>query len=522
MWGTGRNLPRIVRASHGTAPAVLGTVVVFALIAAKVWGAPGTLRIAVVVAAVVITVTALGLTVVLRDNRRLVAALADQALRDPLTGVGNRALFSDRLTHALDLHQRDRGPITVLALDLHDFTFVNVSLGHPAGDWLLTAVAERLLSCLRTGDTLARMGGDEFAVLMEGELDSARAVAHRVELVFEQPFVLEGRDVLIQPSIGVAAISEQDADVPPGVLLARAEAAMHAAQADGAGGLRMYTAELHDRFEAAPGHDGGAAVQLLGQLRRAIDRAELMVVYQPQIDLSTRAVVGVEALVRWPHPHLGVLEPDRFLPLVRHHGLMPAVTDLVVRKALDDLASWQAQGCAVPLAVNLFAPSLGDMELPLSMAWGLAERGLPAELLTIEITEDLMLDNLHRTRTVLNELRTRGITISIDDFGSGYSAFSYLRELPFDEMKICRQLVGPIATDTRAEAVVRAVIELAHILGARVVAEGVEDRDTDLRLQQLGCDVGQGFHYFRPLGYDSTTALLCDQARRRFDPPHFG
>jgi len=455
---------------------------------------------------------------VLWDNRRLMVAFAEQALRDPLTGVGNRALFADRLTHAVDLRQRDRSPITVLALDLEDFKMVNVSLGHPAGDCLLTAVAGRLLSCLRTGDTVARVGGDEFAVLMEGDLDSARAVAHRVEQSFDQPFVIEGHEVMIRPSIGVVAISGHDSDVSGESLLARAEAAMHAARADGLGGLRTYSAELADRQPAvSAARGGGTAVQLLGELRRAIDRAELSVVYQPQIDLATGAVVGVEALVRWPHPELGVLEPDRFLPLVRHHGLMPAVTGVVVGKALDDLASWHEQGCAVRLAVNLFAPSLGDVELPLTVAWGLAERNLPAELLTIEITEDLVLDNLHRTRSILGDLRARGIRISIDDFGSGYSALSYMRELPVDEMKICRELVQPIVDDPRAEAVVGAVIEVAHVLGAAVVAEGVEDEHTDIRLRQLGCDVGQGFYYSRPLGYDTVTALLAAQSGRRFD-----
>lgn len=461
---------------------------------------------------------------VLRDNRRLLVSIAEQALRDPLTGIGNRALFEDRLTHAVHLRQRDRSPITVMVLDLDDFKFVNVSMGHPVGDALLADVADRLLSFLRVGDTLARLGSDEFAVLLEGSGDCARAVAHRVVQSFDEPFLLAGQVVLISPSIGLVALSGEDPHVPADVLLKRAEAAMHAAKTSGIA-LRSYSPDLDVPgvvSEPGSGYGGegtGAAaeVRLLGELRRAIDRAELTLVYQPQVELSSGAVVGVEALVRWPHPRLGLLEPDRFLPLVRHHGLMPAVTDLVLCKALDDLAGWQRQGCATRVAVNLGAPSLGEVELPVSIAHQLARRRLPPEFLTIEITEDLMLEDFRRTGAVVQDLRARGIRISVDDFGSGYSALSYLREFPIDELKICRPLIEPIVGDARADAVVRAVVDLAHILGAAVVAEGVENQATGDRLHEIGCDIVQGYHYYRPMTAEVTTQLLCVQQRRRFD-----
>ncbi|WP_199253441.1 putative bifunctional diguanylate cyclase/phosphodiesterase [Mycolicibacterium mengxianglii] len=462
----------------------------------------------------------------LRDNRRLGLVIAEQALRDPLTGVGNRALFHDRLTHALHLRQRDQFAVSVLVLDLDDFKFVNSALGHPAGDSLLTALADRLLSCLRTGDTLARLGGDHFAVLMEGKAEGARSVAHRVAQSFDEPFRLEGHEVLIRPSIGLAAVTDGETDITAEVLLRRAEAAMYAAKAVGGSGLRSYTPDLDKAAGVTAGRPrtsrernrAAATVHLLGELRRAIERDELAVVYQPQVDLPTRAVVSVEALVRWPHPRLGTLEPGRFLPVVRHHGLMPAVTDLVLRQALNDLASWRARGCAVPTAVNLFAPSLSDLTLPARIASSLAEHGVPPELLTLEVTEDLMLDDVRRTRAVLGDLRLCGIRIAIDDFGSGYSAFAYLRELPLDEIKICRQLIEPIVADPRADAVVRSIVELAHVLGARAVAEGVEDEGTDARLRAFGCDVGQGFLYSRPLSAAATTTLLCSQAGPGFDP----
>ncbi|WP_083740491.1 putative bifunctional diguanylate cyclase/phosphodiesterase [Mycobacterium sp. MS1601] len=453
---------------------------------------------------------------VMRDNRRMVAAATEEALRDPLTGVGNRALLLDRLTHALDLRQRDRSDVTVLALDLDHFKLVNVSLGHPAGDTLLAAVSERVVSCLRTGDTVARLRGDEFAVLMEGSAANARAVAHRVLLSFDAPFTLDGHDVMIRPSVGLAILCAEEMDVCAEVLLQRAETAMNAAKTSGSGGLRIHTPDL-DLSTSTAGGGAAPAVQLLGELRRAIDRQELAVVYQPQIDLRSGAIAGLEALVRWPHEHRGTIEPDRFLPLVRQYGLMPALTDLVVKTALDDLAVWHRRQCAVPVAVNLFAPSLADVQLPLSVAWALAERKLPAELLTIEITEDLVLEDTRRTSAVLGDLRARGIRIAIDDFGSGYSALSYLRELPVDEMKVCKQLVEPITVDPRADAVVGAVIELAHILGARVVAEGVEDEATHVRLQQLDCDIGQGYHYFRPLDFEATTRLLLSRLNPRFE-----
>jgi diguanylate cyclase (GGDEF)-like protein len=452
---------------------------------------------------------------VMRDNRRMVAAATEEALRDPLTGVGNRALLLDRLTHALHLRQRERTDVTVLVLDLDHFKLVNVSLGHPAGDTLLTAVSERLMACLRTGDTVARLRGDEFAVLMEGSADSARTVAHRVLSAFDTPFTLGGHEVPIRPSIGLAVAAAEDADVSAQVLLQRAEAAMNAAKAGGSGGLRMYTADLD--LPARAGDDTPPAAQLLGELRRAIEGGALSVVYQPQIDLRSGALAGLEALVRWPHAQRGVIAPDRFLPLVRQYGLMPALTDLVMGRALDDLAGWYRSGCAVPVAVNIFAPSLADAQLPLSVAAAMVERGLPAELLTIEITEDLVLEDFRRAAAVLGDLRARGFRISVDDFGSGYSALSYMRELPIDEMKICRQMIEPVTVDPRAEAVVRAVIDLAHILGARVVAEGIEDEATHLRLRELGCDIGQGYHYFRPLDLDATTALLSSPANPRFN-----
>ncbi len=454
---------------------------------------------------------------VVRQNQRLLKLVADQAMRDTLTGLANRDLFHDRLIHAVQLHQNDNQSVAVLSMDLDDFKLVNDSLGHPAGDTLLTQAAERLEGCVRTSDTVARVGGDEFAVLMEGLPELSRLVAHRVVSAFEEPFVIDGQQLLVRPSVGLAVASSANPDLSADQLLKQADVAMYSAKRSKAGGLHTFTPdmaiadpeEIELRAEAGEGAEPGAAVRLLGELRHAIDHEELAVFYQPKFDLRTGGVVGVEALVRWPHPKRGLLGPAQFLPLVRKRGLMRAVTDLVLTQALDDAAQWQAMGIGVPIAVNVFAPSLGDLDLPTHIASALSTRGLSPEDLTIEITEDFLLDNIERTRSVLERLRQRGIRIAIDDFGSGYSALWYLRELAIDEVKLDRHFIAPIRVDPRAAAVVRGVVDLAHVLGVTTVAEGVENVETAERLREFGCEVAQGYYYSPPVSAAAMMNMLA-------------
>nr|WP_225951674.1 bifunctional diguanylate cyclase/phosphodiesterase [Mycobacterium sp. OAS707] len=437
------------------------------------------------------------------------ATVADQALRDPLTGLANRALFNDRLTHAMQLHQRDNQSVSVLSLDLDDFKLVNDSLGHPAGDALLVRTAERILGCVRTGDTVARLGGDEFAIVMEGRPEHSRLVAHRVANVFDEPIPIDGHDLLLRPSIGLAVATGDQPDITADQLLKQADVAMYSAKRSRTGGVHTFTPDMHlfDPSELGAmrdisrsrARDGAIALRLLGQLRHAIDNLNLSLVYQPKFDLRDDKIVGVEALVRWPHPERGLLGPDHFLPMVREHGLMGSVTDLVFAQALDDAAHWQSRGLRVPLAINVFAPSLGDLGLPSRIVRLLNERGLSADALTIEITEDLLLDNIDRTRVVLDNLRGHGMRVAIDDFGSGYSALRYLRDLPIDEVKLDRQFIGPILVNERAAAIVEAVIDLAHVLGVTTVAEGVENSATAAKLRESGCEVAQGYYYSPPL-----------------------
>jgi diguanylate cyclase (GGDEF)-like protein len=450
------------------------------------------------------------------ENRRLHLVVSDQAMRDPLTGLANRALFNDRLTHAMQMHLREHQPVAVLSLDLDDFKLVNDNLGHPAGDALLVLVAERILACVRTGDTVARVGGDEFAVLLEGRTEQSRLVAQKLMAAFDDLFLIDGHDLLLRPSIGLAVATADDTELSAQGLVRHADVAMHSAKRSRTGGVHTFDPEMHPLDPNAPtgapmggaGRTGSSTVRLLGQLRHAIDHAGLSLVYQPKFGLRDGELVGVEALVRWPHPERGLLGPDQFLPLVREHGLMRSVTDLVIGQALDDAARWQADGFRVPMAVNMFAPSLCDLSLPDRIQRSLDDRGLSPDVLTIEITEDLLLDNVDRTRTVLDSLRERGVRVAIDDFGSGYSALGYLCELPIDEIKLDRQFIAPILVDPRAAAVVRAVVDLAHELGMTTVAEGVENAATSAMLREYGCDVAQGFHYSMPLTAADLRELL--------------
>jgi diguanylate cyclase (GGDEF)-like protein len=443
----------------------------------------------------------------LDENRSLLVEVTDIALRDPVTGLANRALFNDRLTHTMQLRVRKAVPVAVLIADLNDFKLVNDSLGHPFGDLLLHAVGDRIQENVREWDTVARVGGDEFAVLIEDSSETVHAVARKVVESFDEPFVVDGRELYVRLSVGLAtAPATGDADDTADELFKRADLAMYSAKRDHATGVRTFTPDMRLQATHLPlpsrrartgRRDGVARIQLINDLRRAIDERELTLVYQPKVSLETDAVVGVEALVRWPHPNLGILEPADFLPLVRQNGLMEAVTDVVLARALEDAAGWYAAGVHIPVAVNLSAPSLNDESTPDRIGVALARQGLTADALSVEITEDLLLASVTRARTVLERLRQSGIRVAIDDFGSGYSTMTYLHKLPIDELKLDRHFVAPILHDERAAAIVRSVIELADTFGLSSVAEGVETKVVADRLREYGCDLAQG-HYFSP------------------------
>lgn len=457
---------------------------------------------------VILMAVAVRYAIVLLENRQLHDVVTDQALRDPLTGLANRALFRDRAAHAIHLRQRDNRAVAMILLDLNNFRTVNAEFGQALGDELLTLVASRLMNAVRTGDTVARIGADEFAILMEGAADQARIIAHRVIRAFDDPFVLGGRGVAVRPSVGFAMAASDTDDFSAADLLEQVDLAMQAAKQTGDRGLRAFTEDMRSTGRIDSNRHDSDDVTLLRELRQAIDQDALSVVYQPKIDLRTGRPVGVEALVRWPHHERGLLAPDSFLPLVRQHGLMRGVTELVLGHALDDMCSWQAEGARVPVSVNLTAPSVADTNLPGYIARELAARGLEPTMLTVEITEDLLLENTQRARDVVDRLRASGTRIALDDFGSGYSALWYLRDFSFDEVKLDRQFIVPLLTDRRAAVIVRAVIDLAHDLGGIVVAEGVENAATAHELRDYGCEIAQGFYYSPPLPPQETFAFF--------------
>jgi diguanylate cyclase (GGDEF)-like protein len=448
---------------------------------------------------VIVTGMILALAVLLRqftlltENRQLLDTVADMALRDDLTGLANRALFGDRLEHAMQLRLRNDTSVAVLVADLDDFKLVNDTLGHPVGDKLLCDVGERIQNSVRSGDTVARLGGDEFAILVEDSPAVADEIAELVVRSFDEPFTVEGRTLHVRLSIGLAsASSDLDSDVTADELFKRADLAMYSAKRAHDTGARAFIPEMGRR-------DGFARIRLLADLRRAIGERQLELVYQPKFSLATGTAVGVEALVRWPHPEFGTLEPADFLPLVRENGLMEALTEVVIDRAIGDAAGWYQMGIVLPVAINLSAPSLDDAGLPDRILSALTDSGMPATSFMVEITEDLLLASVVRARAVLDRLREFGIRVAIDDFGSGYGAMTYLHELPIDELKLDRQFIAPIRYDGRAAAIVRSVIELANTLGLACVAEGVENKATADLLKSYDCGFVQGYYFSPPV-----------------------
>jgi diguanylate cyclase (GGDEF)-like protein len=452
----------------------------------------------------------------LERKRRLLEAMADAALRDTVTGLANRRLLDERLAHAAQLHQRLDVPLSLLSIRVDDFNVVNDTLGYAASDALLRGVGARIAGSVRAGDTLARMGGDEFAILVEDRPEVATQVAKRIARAFDSALDIGDNKVYVHLSIGVAtAMPDEDASSTAAELLNKAEAARSRAERTSATDVQTFTPERDTHLGQRQSlRDGVARLQLLWDLRRAIDDRLLTLVYQPQFGMLSGAVCGAEALLRWEHPTLGTLEPSEFLPLVREHGLMDAVTDLVLSRAVADGAAWHATGTEIPVAVNLWARSLDDDTLPDRIMTVLDEHGMSASLLTVEITEELMVADFVKSRAVLNRLREAGIRVSIDDFGSGYSTLTYLRELPIDEVKLDRQLIAPILYDQRAATIARSVIELAEEFDIASVAEGVENEETARWLRRFGCDVVQGNYYCGPLPAGEIPHVPSVSARR--------
>jgi diguanylate cyclase (GGDEF)-like protein len=433
------------------------------------------------------------------DEQLRLTQLASEAHHDPLTGLANRRRLIEELERTV-YGDGDQN-CAVLMLDLDRFKEINDSFGHSVGDDLLCLVGPRLQQALAPGDLLARMGGDEFAVLLPGA-DAARSreVAAELGAALRDEFVLDGMPLHVDASIGIALCPDHGRD--RSLLLARADTAMYVAKR-GRHGFEIWapdgTPATRDRL------------QTLEQLRGALDNDELDVHYQPKLDLTSGTVVGVEALVRWNHPDRGLLYPDVFLPLAEQAGLMRRLALRVLERSLRDLQEWRAQGLELSMAVNLSVSNLQDVALPDQVAMLLDSFGVPAGALTLEITEDVLMADAARSQQVMAGLRRLGVRLSIDDYGTGYSSLSYLRALPVDELKLDRSFVSHLTSDERAAAIVRSTLQLSVDLGMSMVVEGVEDAATLASLREWGCDVAQGYHIGRPMPAETFLAWLPTQ-----------
>ena len=418
------------------------------------------------------------------------AEVQHQALHDALTGLPNRALFRDRGEVALAMAARKQVCSAVMLLDLNRFKEVNDTLGHNSGDILLQQVAARLKETLRESDTVARLGGDEFTVLLPELPDnkSAMRVAGKITEALQHPFIVSGVTLDLEVSIGVAVFPASGSDMDS--LVRRADVAMFVSKRDHLE-CTLYIPELDINTPRA--------LSLLGELRRALDQGDLVVYYQPKADLATAKVVGVEALVRWQHPTLGLIPPGDFVPLAEGTGLIHPLTEFVLGEALHQCRLWMDSGIHLPVAVNMSARNLLDTDFPALVESLLDQWRVPAMMLQLEITENAMVGDPERARIALQRLRELGVWLSIDDFGTGYSSLAYLRDLPVQELKIDRSFVMDMHDHAANRVIVNSIVSLAQNLGLRVVAEGVEDKEAWTELSRLGCDIAQGYHLARPM-----------------------
>ncbi|WP_322003183.1 EAL domain-containing protein [Marinobacter alexandrii] len=425
-------------------------------------------------------------------RKRYEQQLLRQANYDILTGLPNRMLALDRLKLALAQARRENTQVGVMFLDLDNFKHINDTLGHDAGDNLLIEAARRISSCLRGTSTVARLGGDEFLVILPGLTgpEASSQVADRILKTFSPPYILNGQEVFITTSIGIA-VFPVDSD-NSGTLLQHADAAMYQAKHKGKSAYAHFTPEMtevsHERL------------QMESRLRRAIELKELELYYQPIVHTDSGNLVAVEALLRWNNPAMGMVMPDRFIPLAEEIGLIIPIGEWVLEEACKTAVEWKdITGRNIGVSVNVSPRQFRDPHFTDAVMQALGNSGLAAEQLELEITERLILDNSIETAEILRLLDREGIRLSVDDFGTGYSALSYLKSYPFDTLKIDKSFVQDVMKEPEDASLVRAIINMAHSLGLRVIAEGVEDESQTHFLKAEGCDFSQGYFYSRPL-----------------------
>ncbi len=444
----------------------------------------------------------------LEERKRVEQSIRHMAHHDALTGLPNRALFRDRLTHAMAQADRYHQKLAVMFLDLDRFKAINDTLGHNVGDQLLKIAAERLRSCVRDCDTVARLGGDEFTVVIEDIIEDhdASAVAQKILDTLSQPFNLYGHEVFISVSVGVTLYPSDDENADN--LLRNADSAMYRAKENGRNNFQFYVADMNVKARER--------LMLESSLRRALDRGEFMLYYQPRVDLLSGRVIGAEALLRWRHPEMGLVSPAEFIPILDETGMIIPVGDWALREACRQNREWQDMGLPpIRVAVNLSVRQFIQKDLADTIIRALDAAGLSAEHLELEITEDLFLEHNETNIITLARLKSMGIHISIDDFGTGYSSLSYLKRLPIDTLKIDQSFVRDIGTDPDNKAIASAIIAMASSLRLNVLAEGVETDEQLAFLRAQGCNEIQGFSFSHPLPAQEFEQLLREGRQMR-------
>ena len=429
-----------------------------------------------------------------------------EATHDSLTGLPNRVLLYDRLNHAIQAASRHKTSLVMMILDIDEFKQINETLGHYSGDQLLRQVVSRLQVIVRKSDTLARVGGDEFAILLDMNTGKEMVlnIVKKLQKIFIEPFSIEGLALEVMSSIGIAYFPDHGREAD--TIMQRANLALVSAKQN----TKKFAVYNENMDKSSPGR-----ITMMGELRHAIDTSELVVHYQPKVNLaqSQVRVSSVEALVRWQHPKHGFLSPDEFIPMAERTGLIRPLTIWVLNAALKQGEQWHKKGLKMGVAVNLSPAALLDTELPNVLVGMLSLYEIPARYITFEVTEGSMIKDPDLALQILSRLAEMGIKISIDDFGTGYSSLAYLKKLPAKELKIDKSFVIDMLESESDAVIVKSIIDLGHNLSMKVVAEGVENKETAVKLKALGCDILQGFYFSKPLDHETLIRWL-DKKRK--------